>query len=543
MVNTSLSIAHPAAVNAEPDAGGLPPKNAAGSFSRRILSVLLLVLVVALLGSALGVWSLQRVSQQTARMVDEAIASERLAADLLRQVSINIARSKGFALSSEPEVGEALLPEMQKTAAEVAALLGRLVPLMRTPEARSALVRIQRADAEFTQALQELAKARDFGVTATIQQVYTTRYTPAAQSLLAEVTLLESTQHAKIAAAVVDISQVSRTAQWGLVLFGAGALVLGSLLSMWLMRGITGPIQRAVDVANRVAALDLSETIRGHDRDEGGRLLAALGRMQVSLHTLVAHVQNSSHQVADGAREIATRNLDVSSRTEQAAASLQQTAAAVEQIVANLQQSLAAAARGEALAQSAMMEATRGGGVMTGLMQTMGDIHGSSRKIEEITAVIDGIAFQTNILALNAAIEAARAGESGRGFAVVAQEVRSLANRSALAAREIKALIAASVGMVQLGSERVGQARDTMGTLVGSVGQVAEAISEIANATREQNQSMSSINSAVNQLDMMTQQNAAVVDETAAAAQSLQAQARDLRDVAGRFQLPALALA
>jgi methyl-accepting chemotaxis protein len=518
-------------------------RRGAGTFSRRILGVLLLVLVVAMLGSALGVWSLQRVSQETARMVDEDIASERVAGDLLRQVFSNIARSKAFALSSEPEVGEVLLQDMQKTAAEVAVLLGRLAPLLHMPQDQAALVRIQRADADFAKALQQLAQARDFGVTATIQQVYASRYTPAAQNLLAEVTQLESTQRAKIAASVVEIGQVSRTAQWGLVLFGVGALVLGSGLSVWLVRGITGPIQRAVDTANRVAALDLTEAIAGHDRDEGGHLLAALGRMQVSLHTLVAHVQDSSHHVADGATEIASGNLDFSNRTEQAAASLQQTAAAVEQIVGNLQQSMLAAARGETLAQSAMEQATRGGGVISGLMQTMGDIHASSRKIEEITGVIDGIAFQTNILALNAAVEAARAGESGRGFAVVAEEVRALAQRSAVAAREIKALIATSVGMVQLGSDKVYQARDTMGTIVGSVGQVAEAISEIASATREQNQGMTSINSAVNHMDQITQQNAAVVEETAAAAQNLQAQASDLRDMAGQFRLPVLALA
>ena len=543
MVNIDVSDVAAVDVQAEPDSGAGRKRMGGGSFSRRILSVLLLVLAVALLGSALGVWSLQRVSQETTRMVDEAIVTERLAGELLRHVSINIARSKGFALSSEPEVGEVLLPEMQKTAAEVATVIGRLAPLLRTPEDQAALVRIQRADAEFSKALQELAKARDFGVTATIQQVYTTRYTPAALSLLAEVNQLESAQGAKIAASVVDIGQVSRTAQWGLVLFGAGALVVGIWLSVWLVRGITGPIQRAVDTANRVGALDLSHTIAGHDRDEGGRLLAALGRMQQCLHTLVAHVQSSSHHVADGAREIASSNLDVSNRTEQAAASLQQTAAAVEQIVANLQQSLGAASRGETLAQSAMAEATHGGVVITGLMQTMGDIHASSRKIEEITAVIDGIAFQTNILALNAAVEAARAGESGRGFAVVAQEVRALANRSAVAAREIKALIAASVGIVRLGSDKVAQARDTISKIVGSVGQVTEAIGEIAHATREQSQSMSSINLAVNHMDKITQQNAAVVEETAAAAQSLQAQADDLRNVAGQFRLPGLALA
>jgi methyl-accepting chemotaxis protein len=422
-------------------------------------------------------------------------------------------------------------------------LLRKLGAVLVTPQDKTIFVRMMQTNGEFLKARQELTLARDSGLTANIERVYTGRFAPAAQALLEAVNALGDSQRAKIDASVVRIGDLSLSARWGLVAFGLCALLLGGVLSIRLVRGITRPIQQAVDTANRVAALDLSERIEGHDRDEAGRLLSALGRMQMSLHTLVSQVQSSSRSVAQGATEIAAGNLDFSSRTEQAASSLQQTAAAVEQIAATMQHSLAAASRGEVLAQSAATEAVDGGTAIAEVMRTMGDISESSRQIVDITAVIDGIAFQTNILALNAAVEAARAGTEGRGFAVVATEVRTLANRTAAAARQIKALISASAQQVELGSSKVGQARDTMSAIVSSVGRVTQVIGEITAATREQSSGMSEINTAVSRLDQMTQQNAALVEQSTAAAQSLQTQAGDLRDMAERFRLPGPVLA
>jgi len=505
--------------------------------------VLTLVLAVAMLGATIGYWSLHRVTTDTEHMVKDVMATERLASELQRHVLVNVARSKAFALSSEPQVGDALMPEINATSQQIVALLQKLTTVLTTPGDRSILARMTQANTEFAKARQELTAARDGGVTAHIEKVYTERFTPTSTMLQQTVTQLGDAQRAQIEASATEISRLSLNAQWGLVLFSLCALLLGGILSVWLVRRITRPIQQAVDTANRVAELDLTFSIDGHHRNEAGRLLIALGQMQASLHTLVEQVQGASHGVAEGATQIAAGNLDFSSRTEMAASFLQQTAVSIEEVAQTMQASLQAAARGEALVRSATLQATSGSGVMSDLMQTMEDIRTSSSQIVEITAVIDSIAFQTNILALNAAVEAARAGEQGRGFAVVAAEVRTLANRSAVAAREIKALIGASAENVKLGTIKVQQARDTMNTIVESVERVSEVIGEIHAGSNAQSSSIASINVAVSQLDEMTQQNAAVVEESAAAAQNLQDQASGLRDVAGRFRLPTLALA
>ena len=519
------------------------PSPPSGSFSQKIGAVLTLVLAVAMLGSTIGYWSLWRVSIDTERMVTEVMMTERLAAELQRHIWVNVARSKAFALSSEPQVGDALVPEINQTALQVDVLLKNLSGMLKTPEDQAILASMTQANTLFVKARQELTAARDGGVTANIEKVYAERFTPAANGLQAAVKQLGDAQRANIDASVANVRQWSLTARWGLVLFSLCALLLGGALAVWLVRSITRPIQQAVDTAKRVASLDLGVGIVGHDRDEAGRLLVALGQMQTSLHVLVSQVQGASHCVAEGATQIAAGNLDFSNRTEMAASFLQQTAALIEEVATAMQSSLQASTRGEVLAKSATVEATSGRAVMSEVMQTMEEIRQSSSKIVDITAVIDGIAFQTNILALNAAVEAARAGEQGRGFAVVASEVRTLANRSAVAAREIKSLIGTSAEKIKLGSIKVTQARTTMDNIVEAIGRMTVAIGEIHAVSHTQSQSMSSINDAVNKLDQMTQQNAAVVEESAAAAKNLQDQAGGLRDVVGQFRLPGLTLA
>ncbi len=315
------------------------------------------------------------------------------------------------------------------------------------------------------------------------------------------------------------------------------ALVLGAGMAWLITRSIAEPVRRAVDLAQAVAAGDLSTHIDAEGRDEIAELLNALGQMNTGLVGLVRQVREGADQILTGAGEIANGNADLSQRTEQQASSLQQTAASMEELNATVRQNADTAQTATQLAASASSVAARGGEVVEQVVATMNDISNNSRKIADIIGVIDGIAFQTNILALNAAVEAARAGEQGRGFAVVASEVRSLATRSAEAAREIKSLISHSVGDVETGSRLVGEAGSTMTEIVTQVRRVADLIGEIGSATQEQTTGIGQVSEAVSQLDKVTQQNAALVEEAAAAADSLRQQAQRMHGVVEVFKL------
>jgi methyl-accepting chemotaxis protein len=321
-----------------------------------------------------------------------------------------------------------------------------------------------------------------------------------------------------------------------LALLGA-MTTLGGVLAWRLARSITVPLDAAVAVAERVTVGDLTVQIDTRANDETGRLMKSLQTMTSSLTTIVSQVRASSESIATGSAQIATGNTDLSQRTETQASSLQQTAASMEELSGTVKNSAASARQANQLAVAASAAATHGGELVDVVVGTMGEISTASRKISEIIGVIDGIAFQTNILALNAAVEAARAGEQGRGFAVVASEVRSLAQRSAAAAREIKTLIGASVDRVEAGSRQVAEAGHTMTEIVGSVQRVSDIISEISLAAAEQSNGIGQVNGAVADLDRMTQQNAALVEQSTAAAESLKDQATRLSSLVDTFRL------
>ncbi len=315
------------------------------------------------------------------------------------------------------------------------------------------------------------------------------------------------------------------------------AMSVGALLAWVITNSIVRPIRFAVAVAETVTNGDLTSSIRADGHDEPAQLLRALKRMNESLLAIVSQVRNSSDSIATGSAQIASGNLDLSQRTEEQASNLEQTAASMEELTSTVKQNADTAKQAQRLAENAAAAANAGGEVVGRVVATMNDITSSSRKIADIIGVIDGIAFQTNILALNAAVEAARAGEQGRGFAVVAGEVRSLAQRSAQAAKEIKTLIGESVERVESGSSLVNEAGQSIGRIVAQVDQVNALIGEISAASAEQTIGISQVGDAVNQLDQVTQQNAALVEEGASAAESLKHQAAHLAQCVSVFRI------
>jgi methyl-accepting chemotaxis protein len=317
----------------------------------------------------------------------------------------------------------------------------------------------------------------------------------------------------------------------------AASITLGLILAYAIARIVTRPLQQAVRFAQSVAAGDLTCNIESNTRDETGQLLQALREMNGNLLRVVSEVRSSTDMIAAASTEIANGNMDLSNRTESQASSLEETAASMEELTSTVKANSSNAQQADELSQSASAVAQKGGVVVSQVVATMSDINQSSKKIVDIISVIDGIAFQTNILALNAAVEAARAGEQGRGFAVVASEVRSLAQRSASAAREIKALIVNSVEKVDRGSQLVDDAGRTMNEVVDSVGRVTHIMSEITAASQEQGAGIAQINDAIIQMDQVTQQNAALVEQAAAAAAALKDLAANLTRVVGVFKL------
>ena len=340
---------------------------------------------------------------------------------------------------------------------------------------------------------------------------------------------------------LVEEARAAHTAQQRLLALGCViAFVFATLAGFWITRSLTRalgaePAELGL-AAQRVAQGDLSPLPQA-THAPAGSVLASLATMQASLAGIVGEVRAASDSIATGSAEIASGNADLSQRTEEQASNLQQTASSMEQLSGTVQHNAATAQQANTLAAQASQAAAEGGSVVHDVIVTMQDIAASSKKIADIIGVIDGIAFQTNILALNAAVEAARAGEQGRGFAVVASEVRSLAQRSAEAAREIKSLIGASVDNVEQGERQVAHAGQAMDAIVAQIRNVSQFIDQISRATVEQTAGISQVSDAVNQLDQVTQQNAALVEESAAAAESLRAQAARMAGAVSVFKL------
>ena len=374
----------------------------------------------------------------------------------------------------------------------------------------------------------DVAQARDFALKEFAPVV--DRYNAVADKMVAY-------QIERSEAQAAEANALIRSYRMAVVVAGVAGLALLVVLSWVLVARIRQSLSEVSGVARRIGEGDLSRPVQVSGRGEVAEMMLAMQQMQASLVRIVGEVRLSSDSIATGSSEIATGNADLSQRTEEQASNLEETAASMEELTSTVKNNADTAHKAAALAGEASRAAVQGGEVVGQVVSTMEEISAASRKITDIISVIDGIAFQTNILALNAAVEAARAGEQGRGFAVVASEVRSLAQRSADAAREIKTLIGASVEKVENGTQLVSEAGRSMEGIVAQVQRVSDLIGEISSGTSEQTTGISQVGEAVTQLDQVTQQNAALVEQSAAAADSLRHQAAKLAEVVSVFRL------
>ncbi len=503
------------------------------------------LIVLGLLGSMLvllvGVLAyVTRVEERTTENLQAIGKRVALAERWKGMTQLTVERLELGSLVADPALATRLNDRVKSMLTSIGALQKEIVDAADTPEDKAQLERIAVARAEALKVTARLQGTPD--IEARRKMVEDALMGTVARYIAAQDTFIQL-QESQRQAAIAQGWRDRDRALW----FAAGAsalvLLLGMVLANLVVRSITAPLARAVGVAEAIARGDLTAEVQDERRDELGQLLRSLSAMSARLRSLVSEVRSGVESVSAASGEIASGNQDLSARTENAAASIEETAASMEELTATVSQSSETARQANQLAASAATAARRGGDVVGGVVASMQQITDSSRKISDIISVIDGIAFQTNILALNAAVEAARAGEQGRGFAVVASEVRSLAGRSAEAAKEIKALIHASVQNVESGSHQVAQAGDAMGEIVSGVQRVSDLIGEITASSSEQRDGIAQINQAITQLDQMTQQNAALVEESSAAAGAMRDQARRLAEVVAVFNVGAMAAA
>ena len=464
--------------------------------------------------------------------------SATLALEWASKTQQNVTRTLAIAKAAGmPEVEKFFGPQIKRTTAEISELQKKVVALIASDEGKALLATVAQRRTAYIATRDELLRLLGQADQPAADALMKDKLLPAADAYLVAVGAVKDHELAQAEATSESLGRGVASAGNLLLVLLVASLAIGTLISLFITRSVTRPLAEAVTAARVIADCDLSQPVHSERRDELGDLLRALGQMQGSLSRLVAQVRGSTDSIGTASAEIAMGTLDLSTRTEQTASNLQQAASAMEQLTGTVRQSADSARQANQLANSAAEVAARGGVVVSQVVATMDAINASSKKIADIIGVIDGIAFQTNILALNAAVEAARAGEQGRGFAVVASEVRSLAQRSADAAKEIKGLIGASVAKVEGGARLVADAGRTMTEIVSSVQRVSDIIGEVTAASAEQSDGIGQVNVSVAQLDQMTQQNAALVEQSSAAAESLKEQAGRLAEMVGTFRL------
>ncbi|BAL97274.1 methyl-accepting chemotaxis protein [Rubrivivax gelatinosus] len=496
------------------------------------------VLGLMTITTAVGIYELRRIDALSAER-DAAIARSDQFHEWQSNVKLNLARAVAVAASGFQAGAVAVIePQMKATTEDISKLQKTLEAAADEGE-KTAFADVATKRKVYIDLRKKAAEVFKEGSIAEGDKLVAGPMTEAATAYLGAIAAMK--KHADDAAAE-RAAQVDGAISEGVAVCASlllAALAAGAALAWTMTRSVTQPLAESIEAAQRIAAHDLTQTVPDTGRgDEIGALLRALRDMQSSLTTMVEQIRSGTGSVAGASSEIAAASTDLSHRTEQTSGSLQQTASTMEEITATVAQTADSARQANQLASSASSVAQRGGQVVSQVVQTMEQINASSKKIADIIGTVDGIAFQTNILALNAAVEAARAGEQGRGFAVVAGEVRSLAQRSAEAAREIKTLIGGSVEKVESGARLVADAGSTMNEIVAGVQRVADIIGEVMAAATEQSQGIGQVNTAIAGLDQMTQQNAALVEESTAAAESLREQADRLAALVATFRVP-----
>ncbi|TXJ10775.1 MAG: HAMP domain-containing protein [Alicycliphilus sp.] len=494
-----------------------------------------LVLLITAVIAAVGVWRLQDLAAATQRLTSTDNERLRAAVQWRQGIDQNWIRTRAALLNADSSHLAQWQAEMDATSKGVDVSRKTVERLLETDEGRRQIADIDKAREAYRKPRADLFKRKAAGED--VGPLVDSQLKPLSDAYIATLRTLEERQLMLYERTRDQATAEAAQGRMILIAAAALALLLGAGLAWLLSRSITAPLQLAARRAGQIAEGDLTQPIAAQGRDEAANLLHALGEMQASLTRVVAGVRGNAESVATASAQIAQGNQDLSARTESQASALEQTAASMEQLGATVRQNADNAAQANQLAMNASTVAVQGGAVVAEVVDTMRGINDASRKIADIIGVIDGIAFQTNILALNAAVEAARAGEQGRGFAVVAGEVRSLAQRSAEAAKEIKQLITDSVGRVEQGTQLVDKAGNTMTEVVNAIRRVTDIMGEISAASREQSSGVAQVGEAITQMDQATQQNAALVEESSAAASSLNQQAGDLVQAVAVFKL------